>query len=116
LGRAGTYALRAGIYGSLGQYDKVISDCLKAKELCPDEFLAYFTLGIAYMKRGDFDKSLDEFTKAIELRPDFAGSYTYRGWVYREIGEFDLALADFKAAIKLDPNDRDVKVALEESH
>jgi tetratricopeptide (TPR) repeat protein len=111
---SGAYALRAGIFGSLRQYDKVISDCLKARELCPDEFLAYFNLGIAYMERGDFDKSLDEFTKAIELKPDFAGSYKYRGLVYREIGEFDLALADFKTAVKLDPNDRDVRAALEE--
>lgn len=107
-----------------GNYGLAIQYFTKAIELNPDNALAYYNRGLAYLKKGDkytpegeasLENAISDFNRAIELKPDYVEAYYHRGVARIEFihfydspftliqkERFDKALNDFNKTIELD--------------
>ena len=62
------YILRALVYDQILQYDNAIVDLKKAIELEPDNYLAYYDLGNAFILNGDLEEAITSFTGSSRNR------------------------------------------------
>ena len=90
-------------FTQLGQYQqqRKIQDYDKAIRLKPDDYLAYFSRGIAYTKIGQYQNAIKDYNMSIHLKPDYAEAYINRGNIYGQHGQYQLAISDFNKVIVL---------------
>jgi len=88
------YALRIGhnelYYGELNKAIKAYSKAIKQN---PNDFDAYYSRGIAYMRMRNLKGALEDFNKAITLKPDYANAYVSQG-------DIKFKMRDYKGAVK----------------
>ncbi|MCL2194247.1 MAG: tetratricopeptide repeat protein [Treponema sp.] len=85
-------------------FNQAIGDFTNAIRLDPDNTIAHFERGIAYMNIGEVDRAMADYNRAVMLNPNSARIISARGLGHRQRGEFDRAIADFHEGIRLDPN------------
>ncbi|MBM3222257.1 MAG: tetratricopeptide repeat protein [Candidatus Tectomicrobia bacterium] len=73
----------------------------------PQDRLAYFLRGNAYLDQRHFTLACDDYTHAIELAPHDPIAYNNRGIAYRGLGQPERAIADYREALALDLSYRD---------
>lgn len=101
------YHFRAGIYASMRQHDKAISDyssIIKLSSSKKAQAEAYCYRGNSYKDMEQYDKAMLDYSKAVELKPDYADAYYYRGWVCHKMQQYDKAMLDYSNAIELTPD------------
>ncbi|MDR2904920.1 MAG: tetratricopeptide repeat protein [Helicobacteraceae bacterium] len=69
----------------------------------PNNSIAYYNRGIAYIKLRNYDQAVKDYTQAIALDPKDDQAYHNRGGAYCKLGNYDQAIADFTKAIELNP-------------
>ncbi len=82
-----------------------IADYTEAIRLHPNDAIARFNRGLAWLAKKEFDKAIVDFNRAIRLKPKYALAHYKRGNAWREKKEYDKAIADYTEAIRLDPKD-----------
>jgi len=82
------------LYGSLGE-KKIKED--------PNNWQAFFELGVEYNVHGELEKSIEAFNKAASLNPNYVPLWVNKGYVNCELGKYEAALEDQKKALSLDP-------------
>ena len=70
----------------------------------PDNYSAYFFLGIAMRRVGNTNEAIESYEKAIKLKPDFVDAYYNLGNILYFLKKFDKARINYEKAIKLNPN------------
>ncbi|MCJ7772512.1 MAG: tetratricopeptide repeat protein, partial [Desulfobacterales bacterium] len=107
-------SIEGGGYASKGEkfieeknYNKAIDNLNKVLASDPEDFNAYYLLGLAYQKKGLFDESIVHYIKAIEMNKSFAPSYKGLAEVYEEKGEVKQAISFNEQYIQLFPQAED---------
>ena len=90
------YYNRAGIFNTIGEYQKSLEDHNKAIELKPDRGSYYYSRARNYYSMGFYYEAINDYGKAIELNPNDSESYFGRSKAYFRIGEREKAEADQK--------------------
>jgi tetratricopeptide (TPR) repeat protein len=83
---------------------EAIAACTRLLALNPNNAVAYYDLGTAYVIKGEYDRAISDLDQAIRLDPNLAMAYNNRGGVYENKGDYDRAISDYDQAIQLDPN------------
>ena len=65
----------------------------KMADADPDNELAHFSLGKAYMEAQRYDGAIDSFERVIELNPSFSRAYHYLGEARFKTGDHDSAVS-----------------------
>jgi len=102
---------------NLGDYQGAIKDFDEAIRLEPQNAVAYFNRGTAYLHQGIEDLASKKFEHAIEafievvadydeairLDPEYADAYGSRGAAYVYLEKYELAIQDYTEAIRIEP-------------
>ena len=86
------------------QYEKAKEMFERILILDPDNFRAYYNLGIAFFNLGEMKKAKRSLTKALKIKPDYKYCFYNLGLIYEEIGKYGKALDYYEKALKADPN------------
>ncbi len=100
------YALRGGVYTSLGQFERGVSDVLHAIKLSPrDAFIAswHTSLGDAELGLGRVERAADAYHKSIDLGFRAFPPYIDLAAVYALQGKMDDAKTAMAEARRLNP-------------
>ena len=139
---ADAYCQRGLSYYTKGDFDRAIADYTKAIKLNPDDAsvyrkrklayqaqdnrnrantvkppddaVAYYNRGEAYLREFDYDNAIKNLTQAIDLKPDFADAYSSRGVIYFAKGDYDCAISDLTQVIQLEPDNAKVQALLKQ--
>ncbi|MEX2308735.1 MAG: tetratricopeptide repeat protein [Pirellulales bacterium] len=103
---AEAYRLRGSGQAGVFKFNDAINDLQLAINVNPQDYEAYFTLGIVYLRTEDYERSVEELGKAIEnYKPKsgqedqpFLQGYLTRSTVYVELGKASKDEAARKAA------------------
>ena len=112
-------AIRAGTKKllNLRDYQGAIKDFDEAIRLEPQNAVAYFNRGTAYLYLGladleseklehaleAFVEVLANYDQAIRLDPEYADAYGSRGAAYVYLEKYELAIQDYTEAIRIEP-------------
>ena len=112
-------AIRAGTKKllNLSDYQGAIKDFDEAIRLEPQNAVAYFNRGTAYLYLGladleseklehaleAFVEVLANYDQAIRLDPEYADAYGSRGASYVYLEKYELAIQDYTEAIRIEP-------------
>ncbi|MGV9173021.1 MAG: tetratricopeptide repeat protein [Promethearchaeia archaeon] len=73
-------------------------------QLDPENYRAYYNLGITYYDMDQTEKALKMYTEAVRLKPDNKYAHYNIGLIYEEEGKLKKALKCYKRALNVDKN------------
>jgi len=83
-----------------------IEDFSHAIFLDPNNPIAYYNRGNAFLARKDFDFALDDFSKVIYMssddEPNKVMSYSLSAFAYEKLGDLDQAMSEHEKALRVD--------------
>ena len=85
-----------------GQTKEAIGYLLRATELMPHNYKAYFFLGRAYLESRQYNDGSEALEKAVRLNPKAPGGYYYLGIGYENIHQDHKAIEAFKRMALID--------------
>ncbi len=84
--------------------DEAIACYQKALDIKPDNHLAFFKMGNAYLKTGDQDQAITCYQKATEIKPDYHSAFYNMGIAYSDKGDQGQAIASYQKALDIKPD------------
>jgi len=87
-----------------GKYQEAIESFEKVTHRFPENFQAFYNLGLSHLRNGDIDEAIISIEKAIELKPDLVEAYFVLGECYFNKEDSDKAMAAFSKASELQPD------------
>jgi len=87
-----------------GKYQEAIESFEKVTYRFPENFQAFYNLGLSHLRSGDIDEAIISIEKAIELKPDLVEAYFVLGECYFNKEDIDKAMAAFSRASELQPD------------
>ncbi|HXH64092.1 MAG TPA: tetratricopeptide repeat protein, partial [Mariprofundaceae bacterium] len=69
----------------------------------PDDYQAWFRLGVAYSGEGHLHQAIEAFRQVITLRPDLAEPHNNLAVIYNEVGDTDAAVQELQIALQKQP-------------
>ena len=84
-------------------HEGAINDYLKAIDINPSNWKAYFEMGQVYDELEDWDASLNCYSNAIKINPRNPELYVKRGIYYHLTDNFSSAKNDLEKALELQP-------------
>ena len=84
----------------------------KVVKRSPNDFDAWFLLGMSDVRRGEFKRSSKAFETAVKLRPDSAHAYTGLAYVYLFRNKLNDAIKKSQVAISIDANNAEAHAVL----
>lgn len=76
----------------------------QAINLNPEEFMAYYLLGVVQLATRDLDEALESIKKCIELNDEYAKAYLVCGKIFQRLNNSADALNSYEKAVEVDPN------------
>jgi len=70
----------------------------------PDNFQAWFLLGVTQAKQRRFHDAIASFGKVVALQPKLAEPHNNLAVIYNELGDFRAAVKELEASLKLKPD------------
>jgi tetratricopeptide (TPR) repeat protein len=71
----------------------------------PDNYMAFYTIGMVYMNKEKYDTAVLSFSKCVSLNPNYGNGWNILGSILmRKYQQFTAALANFDKAISIEPN------------
>jgi tetratricopeptide (TPR) repeat protein len=86
---------------------ETIAACDRVITQNPDDAVAWFNRGAAYLNQRQSDRAIADLDRAITLDPKQAAAYDKRGYAYNLKGEYDRGIIDLDRAISIDPTRAD---------
>jgi tetratricopeptide (TPR) repeat protein len=86
------------------EYEKSINYFTRIIEINPNDYRAYYNLGIAYYNLERFEEALKSYRIAISIKPDYKHCYYNIGLIYESTGKFEKAAEAYEKALGIDPN------------
>jgi Tfp pilus assembly protein PilF len=94
-----------------GKFPKALQEFNKAVDKDPNNYEAFYYLGLTQQKMGNFKRSVASFEMAIELnKGDKLWVSEIRvslGQSYESLGNFDKAKAEYQFALSIDPSNKE---------
>lgn len=72
-------------------------------ELDPNNYRAYYNLGITYYNLGNMDLALKMCENALKIKPDYEHCYYNIGLIYEAKNDLNKALEYYERALQLEP-------------
>jgi len=92
----------ASYYLEQQEYELVVEEATKAKDIRSDCSPAYNLLGYGYRNLGDYEKAEKAFQKYIELIPDDPNPYDSYGELLMKMGKYGESIESYYKALQLD--------------
>ena len=108
--KGGEYASNGERFIDEKNYNKAIINLEKVLASDPNDFSAYYLLGIAYQNKGLFDESIAQYKKAIDINQSFAPPYKGLAETYEIKGEIGQAISYNEQYAKLMPHGVDASL------
>lgn len=89
-----------------GNYERAVTNFLKAYELDSSYTDVFKLIGLTYIKVYKFKDAIPYFEKAIEIKPDTVESYMNLGNAYYGLKDYKNAIKYYEKAIEIDPEHR----------
>lgn len=89
---------------SQGQYQEAIKAFEKITYKFPNNFMAFYNLGLSYLRNGNIDEAILNLDKAVKLKPDLVEAYFALGESYFNKGNSEKAMEAFSKARELQPD------------
>jgi len=89
---------------SIGNTKKAYQEFLIVTSIAPDNFLAYYYLGIISRDKGELKKGVEFLEKAVNIKADFPQALVELGKLHYQLNHFDRAKIVLVEAISQDPN------------
>lgn len=83
---------------------KAIAFFEKATKMNPDDFKAWFNLGLIYEEAESFEKATKAYKNAVRINPMFAMAQNNLGYSYKERHFYAYAVEHYRKAIELRPD------------
>jgi tetratricopeptide (TPR) repeat protein len=81
-----------------------VENARQATDIAPQNFHAFYQLGLVQTARGEFSAAAISLEKATELDPNDAYAHYYAGMVYNKVRRVDRMTKHFQAFVKLAPD------------
>ncbi|MDD5066712.1 MAG: tetratricopeptide repeat protein, partial [bacterium] len=81
----------ARIYQEFNQLEEAQKEYILITNLEPENYEAYYQIGVLFYKRNLFDNSVAYFQKALRINPQHSETHYYLGMLYFNTGRFDEA-------------------------
>jgi Tfp pilus assembly protein PilF len=94
----------ASIYQRQGQYEKAIAVYREVIKSEPNDFEAYYGLGLVYRDYGKPREAIGQYQEAIKINSRSKDAHNELGNAYSSLGQNAQAIAEYKTALKLDPS------------
>jgi tetratricopeptide (TPR) repeat protein/uncharacterized caspase-like protein len=91
-------ALGFALLADSKDYDRAISEFVRASTIAPEDAEAYYGVGYAYRLKLQCDQAVPQLKKAIELRPDYYEAQRELAYCYHATGATDLAIRQYVVA------------------
>lgn len=95
------YKHRGMAYFAQSKYNEALSDFTSSAEVKPDNFRAYYYIGIVFSVLGKDADALEQFSKSLELNPFQPYVYYRKAHSYYTLGLYTEALIDLDKAVSL---------------
>jgi len=80
-----------------------ISMLKRAVKENPDQYQAWFLLGVTQARKRHFDDAITAFAKVSQLQPQLAEPHNNLAVIYNEMGNLTGAVRELEASLKLNP-------------
>ena len=87
--------------GKINEAKEICTEILKSE---PNNFNAYYLLGVILFQTKNYVKSNELISKAIEINPKNSEFYNFKGIALIHINKFEEAIESWTKAIEIDPN------------
>nr|HID14592.1 tetratricopeptide repeat protein [Anaerolineae bacterium] len=89
-----------------GRYREAVRAYEQARDLAPDEFMAYLGLASAYEALGEKDQALALLEEAAQLAPENATVQRHLGRLQCLRGEYEVCVRTLEKAVEMEPDDK----------
>jgi len=89
-----------------GNYERAVTNFLKAYELDSSYSDVFKLIGLTYLKAYKFKDAIPYFEKAIEIKPDTVESYMNLGNAYYSLKDYKNAIKYYEKAIEINSEHR----------
>jgi Tfp pilus assembly protein PilF len=100
-------------YYRKGEYSKAENHLKEAILRNPIFSIAYYTLGLVYVKYGDDRTAIEQFQKAIDMMPNYMDAHWEIANAYNRLDLSEKALKHFKIIAEKDPDIKRSREALQ---
>jgi len=90
-------------YYTLG-YEKAKQIFKRITKLSPNNYRAFYNIGIACFNLGQLEMAMIHLKKALKIKPDYKYCLYNLGLVYEDMEKYEDALKFYEKALKIDPN------------
>ena len=90
--------------GKINEAKEICTEILKSE---PNNFSAYYLLGVILFQKKNYIKSIELISKAIEINPKNSEFYNFKGIALVHLNKFEEAIDSWTKAIEIDPNSLD---------
>jgi regulator of sirC expression with transglutaminase-like and TPR domain len=87
----------------LSENDRLIQFYSNVITQKPQNAVAYYNRGLAYINVENYQQAVLDLNKSIEINPQ-ANAYVARGFAYDRLGNYPQALLDYDKAIEINPS------------
>lgn len=105
-------AVLAYLFAMTRQYDKAISQALRALVLDPNSYSVINNCGLALAYSGKHEEALPLLEKAARLNPSIAQSFVMSSMAYRIVGRHEDAFQHAKMAVGRNPRSQLAQIAM----
>jgi len=82
----------------------------------PDDYRAWFLMGVAYTRGQQFHQAMESFQRVIEIHPMLAEPHNNLAVIYNALGDYRAAARELEASLKKKPGDAVTEENLAELH
>jgi len=86
------------------KYEKAKHIFERITKLSPNNYRAFYNLGIACFNVDQLDKAIIFLEKALKIKPDYKYCLYNLGLVYEDMEKYEVALKFYEQALEIDPN------------
>ncbi len=95
---------RSAVLKASKDWEGLLDLSLKWVEGNPNDAIAWFNLGVAYLELHRYDDAVDACQQALKIKPDYVSSWINLGYSYHELQRKEGAIDALQQALKIEPD------------
>jgi len=102
-GRLSALLMRSACFFETREFDKMLTDALRARSAHPNNPFAAYNAGVACTALGSLNEAMREYRRAVELDDGFFKAWFNLAWVSQQTGDLPAARRAYRKAADLEP-------------